>query len=152
MAQQQKVTGPPLLPAPHWTLLISAEQNPVKMGSAVELRTVMKNSTDEDILIWAENGGDQCDIIAKDSVGNSAPETRRGARLHGHRFPDDKELIAGSGAYITIKAGEQREWVQDVSRLYDFNQPGKYTLQARKADAKSGRLVESNVITLTVTE
>jgi len=79
----------------------------------------------------------------RDSGGNLVPK-----RVYEH-----PELATGHAVFRTVKAGESITNVQNLSRLYDISQPGKYVIQVRRGvpgKAKDGA-VESNKITLTIT-
>jgi hypothetical protein len=67
-----------------------------------------------------------------------------------HKHP---ELASGKPFNRTIHPGETFEKEQDVSRLFDMTEPGKYVIQVyrRATDDGRGATVKSNTITVTVT-
>ena len=62
-----------------------------------------------------------------------------------------KTVIVSSDLLLPIQPGKSLTDVIIVNKMFDLSQPGKYSIQAQRADPDSKIVVNSNIITVTVT-
>ena len=140
------------------SLTISALQDTVTAGSPVFVKATVTNKSDQVFCIWAENDEDQggwryqADI--HDAQGEIPAETKFGfyhdrhIDVSGSGGPDlDLRYLNGSGIAFPLKAGESLIDKVDVSRLYDLDEPGTYTIVLSLTGLPE---VKSNPVTVTV--
>ncbi len=98
--------------------------------------------------------GDAYEADVHDAAGNVPPKTKFGfyhdphinvGRVLGDRA--DGRYLNGSGLFSILKANQSHIGVVDISRLYNFEEPGTYTIVLRDSAFQT---VMSNPITVTV--
>jgi hypothetical protein len=59
----------------------------------------------------------------------------------------------GSVLFVTIQPGKTHEDSVDISNRYEFDKPGKYSIQIERElpESLGGGVIKSNTITVTVT-
>jgi hypothetical protein len=130
--------------SPRFTLTISAEKPVVALGSDVWIKVQQTNVSQH---------GVGCDAVVVDSTvdysykydvrdehGRPAPKVVRRPGLSADDYP------CGLGP------GESRTSLNEISQVFQFNQPGEYTVQISRLatdDPKDG-FIKSNTITITV--
>ena len=133
---------PPAGPTASFSLEIDAPQDVVKSGSPMDIDIFATNATDHDLNL--DNSLELYSIDVRDQSQKEPPITEAGKllqRLHGK----------GSGNYVPVKAGKVTGMgVLPISQLYDFGQPGEYTVQIARIDEATKTLVKSNTATITV--
>src|SRR5258706_741466 len=134
---------------PPFTITISTPQVTVKAGLDVRLKVTMMNTSDRDIN-YTVGTGPIIDIDIRDAGGKPLSETPDGRKIHG---TDRKVAGPGSGTVVRVplKPGETLDGESILNQEYDLSIPGKYTIQAVRADPISKNVVKSNTITVTVT-
>lgn len=170
----------PAKPAkPAFSLRISAAQNVIKAGSELRLTIVATNISDHDISLLRGKGEAEGEfnymIDARNDKGSAPSRTKYGNQLQGKDVSEPKDsaqaknaetqpagndagpqtfqetVIVSSDVLLTIQPGETLTDVIIVNKLFDLSQPGKYSIQAQRADPDSKMVVKSNIITVTVT-
>jgi hypothetical protein len=131
------------------TIVISTEKPTVKAGSAVWIKVQLTNNSSEDLDL----SGSVSDLTGLDSnlkfevrddLGKSAPK-----RVYKH-----PELAGGTANLDRIlKPGQSDTEEQNISRLHDMTQPGKYVIRVsrRLSNNPNDGVVKSNTVTVTVT-
>lgn len=142
---------------PAFSISLSTPRSVVEVGSPLMLGFACTNTSDHDVVI-----GSSTLISVVDSEGKSVPETAYGRKVHGTEprpvpLPEvgPPQGVPGRSSSgigpVPMRPGETiRSPRSDLSREYDLIKPGKYTIQARRADFYSGSVVESNVLTVTL--
>jgi hypothetical protein len=141
---------------PKISITIRTAQNAVKVGSDVEVEVKMENISAEDLfygvpgLFGAGTTSFRWEI--RDSKGTAIPMTEYGIKANHLEPPQEgvpPHVDAGSAFAGTLGPGKSVVQKLALSKEYDLNKPGKYTIQALHFDGKMD--VKSNTITLTVT-
>ena len=139
---------------PSLSITISAPQTVVKASSPVKLRITMTNISNHNVTYYVSSAGRPYDIYVRGTSRKLAPETPAGVRVHPWS-PKYKPFSGGGSVFsgsFQIKPGEKTETEVDLTKEYDLNQPGKYTVQVERRDPENPKKrLKSNVITLTVT-
>jgi hypothetical protein len=131
-----------------FAVTISTPKPVVKVGTAVKLKVVFINDTDEDIRYGVGGpgrSGPVFDLDVRHSEGKPVPETPHGLILHG------KNPRPWSGSVYSTAAhpGDKIEEELVLNKEYDLSKPGKYTVQLRERHPKF-RAVESNTIPIAI--
>ena len=114
----------------------------------------VENKSDHDLPVYRaissdmDQGGWVYTVDVRDDKGVARPETRFYIFAQG-RDPDAAKRT--SGWATKVKPGGTLADRVKVSKLYDLNQPGKYTIQFQRLDPQTKTFVKSNEITVTVT-
>ena len=82
-----------------------------------------------------------------DERGKAAPLTDYGHQVKGDGSIPIVENYHGN---VNLLPGESFKREIAVSKIYDFAQPGKYTVQAERRDDENGAVVKSNTVTVAV--
>lgn len=137
---------------PPFTITISTPQSTVKLHSAVTLIITMVNASDHDIYYDVGSGAGVSERIFRtvviDCDGNPAQETAYGMKVHGTE-PNQHGGSAFGGRFPVKPGGTVKEEVV-LSKEFNLDKPGQYTIQAEHTDPESRVSVKSNVITVTV--
>ena len=129
-------------------LSAKAENERIKSGGSALLRVRIKNVTKKDLYL-AEVG------VAKDYAVRVSSDSRRtipftefGKNLQTSRNDVYMNLS------LTIKPGEEREDVLDISKIYDMKTPGNYWIvlerKVGKLEGKGAAQAESNTVHIEV--
>lgn len=142
------------------SLTIQSVSRTVKTGSPVWVDLTEKNNSDQTLPFGRakpstmDQGGQIYQVDILDEQGVRPTETTFYRRKLGHLTPEERaqlELPMGGGIIFFVKPGDSITDRIDVGRLYDLNNPGKYTILV-KFPVRSNQLpVQSNTITITVT-
>jgi hypothetical protein len=141
---------------PSFALSVAPVTPVVKAGSNVFVNVTMENISDHDfstVIVLGRTGIDYPTDVWNEK-GAMATETRYGLMRNGHRPAVDPGPTGGetlSGINRTLDRGKSFTDRVNVSDLYDFSHPGKYTIQVKQYDVESKSIVTSNKITMTVT-
>jgi hypothetical protein len=148
-AHAQCVETKPGAPPP-FSIDLVAEQDSVKTGSPAWVKVTLTNKSDHDIIVFRTIQNYQVDV--RDETGTLTADTKLGRSRNGHVDSSDlsPQELTGSGACLTIKAGQSLKDKIDVSTLYDLSKPGKYAICVVRFDEESGTDVKSKTITVTV--
>jgi len=150
----------PRQPAPDainraFSIDISAAQDMVKSGSAVTVRSVVKNVSDE--KIWVVSLGEDVTYHVWDSRGFSLPRAKNKgepARLQLRLDKHGQQVVVPCaptrGVWFPVQPGQTVEDDFVVSDLYNLARPGTYMIQAARFDPESHEAVKSNTITIKV--
>jgi len=125
---------------------VTAIKPVVSIGSPVELRIRLTNTSDHDINASASYDRD-LNISYQYSV-----RTEEGSDLQP-RAPTKGRAINGTSKIRNLRPGESAEDMTNISNEYEFTSPGKYVVQLSRVIAwdTGNQTVKSNEITITVT-
>jgi hypothetical protein len=140
----------PVEPQP-FSLAIEATQQRFQSGSPVEVKLTLTNTSRTQISLVDTNRGCDFQLEVRDSHGQLAPETKAKRDLkRGAGFI----VMVGRRILRALKPGDSHEDVMFVNQFYELSRPDDYYIQVtRKIPKVLGQgTVESNVITITVTE
>jgi hypothetical protein len=164
---------------PAFSLRISAEQNVIQAGSELRLTVVATNISDHDISLFRGKGEAEGEfhymIDVRNDKGIAPSRTKYGNHFLGKDVDEPKDsaqaknaetqpagidaspqtfqetVIVSSDVLLPIQPGGTLTDVIIVNKMFDLSQPGKYSIQAQRADPDSKMVVKSNIITVTVT-
>jgi hypothetical protein len=146
-------------PSP-FSLTIAASAEPVKSGSPVVLTVVTRNTSDHNILLWAESAdqeqaGSAYQVDIRDAGGAAPADTEFGrntkARTDIPRNAASATLVGRSGEKFVLKSGEVWKDTITISKLYQLHHSGQYIIHVERFDPATNTMVKSNAITVTVT-
>jgi hypothetical protein len=137
------------------SLSLSADNESFKVGSPVIMRVDLKNKSGHDLFLGllAAPGEDLYSIEVHNDKGEVPIETEHG-KLHNGHVPVEllkPKNMNFSVVCVPLKAGEIITHGLNLSKVYNFERPGKYEIQVQRADAESLDFVKSNKVTITVT-
>jgi hypothetical protein len=142
---------------PAFSLTVKALNHPVSRVSGVQLEVITENTSDHDVLLWAEKAGrEQAGVTYMVDIHGSTgipPDTEFG-RLSRHRaaIMSAASRISGAGGdRLVLRPGESWADSISVSKLYDLSQPGEYNIQVQRFDPATEAMVKSNIVKVTVT-
>jgi len=138
---------------PKFTVTIKAIMPEVTLGSDIDIAITTTNISEEPLSFLFGNRGNVAigfEYIVLDEKG--APVAKHGTRyLH---FPDGQTVPyptpPGKSMSGGISPGKSSQGGSKVSDLYNFDHPGKYTIQVSQKEESSPTPVYSNTITITV--
>jgi hypothetical protein len=136
-----------------FTLTIKAVKPEVTQGSDIDIAITTTNLTDKFLEFQFGNQGNVAigfEYYVLDEKG--APVAKYGTRyLH---FPDGQTVPypkpPGKSMPGGIPPGQSSQGGSKISDLYNFDHPGKYTIQVSQTEESSTTPVYSNIITVTV--
>ena len=134
---------------PSFSIIISASQEVVKLGSPVSVQVTKTNQSDHEInnsRLRSFSG--PYEIEVRDDQGNVRPETEASRRAK--KSANSNPRATRSANFSSLKPGESERDRIDVARYIDLNQPGKYIIQLRQFDGDIKTVVKSNTITVTL--
>ncbi len=139
-----------------FSLTIAAPKKPVKEGEELQLLVTVKNTSDRTIGFIRSPGlvpeeGFRYQIDARDQQGQPAPPSAYALELKNRRMGTFESRYAH-----WLKPGESFVDQVTVTKFYDLNQPGKYTISVAREIPPRQSLdkgsVRSNAVTVTVTQ
>lgn len=133
---------------PWFSVTISTPEPIVTAGADVKLKIIFANNTGKDLhyaVGGPARGGPAFDIDIRDGEGKPVPETTYGLKMHGK----DPRPFSGSVFSTTVHPGETIEQELILSKEYDLNKAGKYTVQVKEKNSVFQN-VQSNTITITL--
>lgn len=147
---------------------LPAKQIPARSGAPVWVEVTMTNQSDHAISFWKNTNTNAYPIEVSDEAGKPLRDKRPGFR-NGRFDPklldpkhadaklvDSGELIrmlSGSLVCVTLKPGEKVVERVDVSKFYDMNSPGTYSIAVQEiGPAKMGGVRSSSVKLLVTKE
>jgi hypothetical protein len=150
------------LPKRSFSLSIQGPLDPVRVGSAIPLKLTLTNPSDGDVreaIIPGTDGKPLRSIDIRVYMASGAPvrETVYGMEIHGRKPPGPQGGVPHGGGVLTVftfavKPGKTFSEDADLSKEFDLNKPGKYTVQADRFDPLGASLIKSDIITVTVVE
>jgi hypothetical protein len=140
---------------PPFSLTISTSTDSVNIGSGIELKIVLTNTSNHQIRLpqlghcWGNYKLDIRDVHGNPVQPKPLVEKRKDGKMHlrnwgGSVFRSDVEPGKSFTDFCTLG--------HDYFSDYEFPQPGKYTVQASRYEYESKTWAKSNIITLTVTK
>ncbi len=139
-----------------FSLAIDAPTEPLKSGAELRLLVTVKNTSDRTIGFIRSPGlvpeeGFRYQIDARDQQGQPAPPSAYALELKNRRMGTFESRYAH-----WLKPGESFVDQVTVTKFYDLNQPGKYTISVAREIPPRQNLdkgsVRSNAVTVTVTQ
>lgn len=130
-----------------FTLILEAEENPVKAGSEVKVEITLCNSSNR--AMHMSYGLSELDYAfeVRDSQDRIPPETEFARKSKGRGYFSSDHLF-----YLQLGESLPKAPLV-VSKFYDLSRPGKYTIQVSRAVPKElgGGTIKSKAITITIT-
>ncbi len=140
-------------------LTLKAVHDTVQTDSPIEVEVIVTNVSGQVFTYVkqavADPGGFDYKFDVRNEKGSTPPDTRFRRALKGREDTDyltPETPLQGSLVYRELQPDQTLTNTVNVSRLYDFKEPGKYTIRAKAFDNKSKTFVGSNSITVTVTK
>jgi hypothetical protein len=139
--------------SPKFTLVIKAYKSEVALGSEIGIAITVKSISDEKFTYLFGNQGNVADgyeYDVRDEKG--VPVARYGKRVL--QLPNGETLQyprpPGRSFVGEMRPGDSYEQGSTVSDIFQFDHPGKYTIQVSRKESWSPSPVYSNIITVTV--
>jgi hypothetical protein len=134
--------------SPEFTMTLSTLKGVVKTGSPIEVSVVTANTSQDDIFFsYPASLGRSFgyDAEVRDTNGNAPPDTQINRVIRARRL---------EGSFTSVRVQSGTAWTEtiDISKLYDFREPGTYTIRVQRRDIHSPVLVKSNSVTVQVVE
>jgi len=139
--------------APQYPFSLTIQDNgpTVKLGSEVELKLILTNTSAGEITLWDRNRLCDYELDIRNSSGRPVRETSFKRELKcGNGF----SVAVGKNQIRVLKPSESFSDVMFINEAYELNHAGDYTIQASRTIPKElgGGTVRSNIITITITE
>jgi hypothetical protein len=137
-----------------FSIRVKAPAKVVELGSDITVQIVLTNASDHELHLWKIPGyAPQAEFYyafdVRDDQGRELPETEYGRRMKSG-------FMRGSRISYTVAPGESVADEAVMTKLYNFSQPGKYTVQISRSIAQiqgSGKgVVRSNTIAIELVE
>ena len=141
-------------PQAAFSIAISAPQTVVKSGSDVTVNIALTNASGDKINVGQDvsrKGEFHYQFDIRDGKRNHATKTKYFRSLRGDEVGRGAVIMRGT-IIRTLQPGQTLLDEVNLTKLFDLNQPGKYTIQVERRDEDSKIVVKSNVIEVTVTE
>jgi hypothetical protein len=146
---------------PSISLTVSPESQTVNSLTPARLKVITRNESSRSIFLWTEavsqeQAGAAYRVEVRDTGGNSPLDTEFGRqakmRTDVPTDPNPDAFFGPSGERLALKPGES--WVDglDLNKLYKLDHPGTYIVQVHRFDPASRTMVQSNAVTITVTQ
>jgi hypothetical protein len=129
-------------------MTLSALKGVVKTGSPIEVSVVTANTSKDDIFFsYPASLGRSFgyDAEVRDTNGNAPPDTQINRIIRTRR-------LEGSFTSVRLQSGAASTERIDISKFYDFREPGTYRIRVQRSDMHSPVLVKSNAVTVQVVE
>ena len=150
----QQPAKPPKNPKPTFALTISTDHETVAPGAKVIVTVHLTNVSDH-ALSFGRFGFGGPDVSYRVEVRNSqgqlAPYTEDYGKRQRHESPYDQPIVGRAAGY-GVEKGETATETIEVTKQYDLSTPGKYTIRVSHPDPAANVDVQSNTISLAVTE
>src|SRR5262249_41247060 len=125
------------------------------LGADIQVKATLKNNTDQDIQVSEHRTAGDLHfeykvIVERDD--HTAVAKKYAEKLRRHEVLRNP-LADGSVLFVPIQPGETHKDSVNISNRYEFDKPGKYSIQIEREFPKSlgGGVIKSNTITVTVT-
>ncbi len=129
---------------PEFSLDLKMQHDTVKIGSPIEGKVILTNTSHQDVEVYIDRGRDAhrsgFTIEFLDAQGKAPDLTAEGS------------VIIGFPGHRTLKPGGTVEYTSNLTNMYNVTQPGAYTVQAQILDGKTRTIVKSNTVTITLTK
>jgi hypothetical protein len=137
-----------------FSLAASAVPDVVQAGAPVKVTVITTNISSQQIDFYvntSERAGWAYGVDVRDENGNTPPDTKLGRTFKYQKSPNvgPGTFLTMNGAFSSIQPGAATSDLIDVSTLYDFSLPGKYSIQMQRF-GDHDVLVKSNTITVTI--
>jgi hypothetical protein len=139
---------------PTFTLTVSTDHETVAPGSKVIVTVHLTNVSDHALSFGRFGfGGPDLSyrVEVRNSQGRLAPYTEEYGRRLRHEPPYDQPIVGRAAGYGVEKEETATETIE-VTKQYDLSILGKYTIRVSHPDPEANVDVQSNTISLTVTE
>ena len=128
-----------------FVITISAPEDEVQVGMDARVVITLKNISDRQVLVGRHSGVDSPEFTYRIEVRNASGQTvEETAYARGVR-PE-----IGINTVDYVQPGGIAVQTAHVAKLVNLRRPGRYTVQVSRRDPKSGVVVKSNEITLSV--
>jgi hypothetical protein len=136
------------------SLSIEIDNSSVKLGADIQVKATLKNNTDQDIQVSELRMEADSHLEYKVNVerdDHTAVAKKYAEKLRRHEVSWDP-LATGSVHFVPIQPGKTHEDSVSISNRYEFDKPGKYSIQIEREAPESlgGGVIKSNTITVTV--
>jgi len=137
------------------SLSIEIDKSSVKLGDEIPIKILLKNNTDQSIRLSKTRTSGDGSFEYKVDVGredHAVVAKKYVEKLRRKEVQPDIPPV-GSVQFFTIQPGETDKDGVNISNRYEFDKPGKYSVQIERAlpESLGGGVIKSNTITVTVT-
>jgi dipeptidyl aminopeptidase/acylaminoacyl peptidase len=132
---------------PSFLIAISAPNDEVQVGSDARITITLTNLAEHQILFAHRPGMNNPEfsytIVVRNAAGRAVEETAYGRETRLHQQTEDRSVDY-------VQTGQSVVQTAHLTRLFNLNRPGQYTVKVSRVDPASHAVVGSNVITLNV--
>lgn len=134
-----------------FSIAITVEPTTVKTGSPLTVNVILTNKSKDTIYLdvsaqWMAELDFRIEV--RDDQGNLAAVTDYGRNVIKHE--GGIPIVENYMGVAVLHPGETLKREISISKLYNLNRPGKYTIQAQRIDDNKAA-AKSNTVTVTVT-
>lgn len=150
----------PPAPKPSFSMSVRLKDGQVKPGSEIMVNIDLTNTSDAQTELWhAISGPTPYKVLVLDHAGKAVRLTPMGIafgkgaagwREKGENGEEVVHMVPTNGAPFRIAPGGVAKDALDIQDLFDFSQPGTYTIRLERIDPATKLLVKSNTVTLTI--
>jgi hypothetical protein len=128
-----------------FVITISAPEDEVQVGTDARVVITLKNISDRQVLVGRHSGVDSPEFTYRIEVRNALGQTVEATAYARGVRPE-----SGINTVDYVQPGGIAVQTAHVAKLVNLRRPGRYTVQVSRRDPKSGLVVKSNEITLSV--
>jgi hypothetical protein len=126
-------------------ITISAPEDEVQVGMDARVVITLKNISDRQVLVGRHSGVDSPEFTYRIEVRNAS-----GQPVEETAYARGVRPESGINTVDYVQPGGIAVQTAHVAKLVNLRRPGRYTVQVSRRDPKSGVVVKSNEITLSV--
>jgi len=132
------------------SVTISGPAEAVKVGSQVKIKVVLKNISSHELGISKAVGPGEFDyeLDIRDDKGIKVAHTKYGRDIS----PEEGGGISDNTIIVPLPPGGTETNTITISKIHDMSRPGRYTVQVRRYEGDSKSWINSNTITVTITQ
>lgn len=133
------------------SLEISMPTTTVTFGSAIDVKTTLTNVSTHNVEYVITTASPLFETYVYDLTGNVAPETDLGRRRHGWLPKHQLKSGAIVSASQVLAPQKSIELLQDLSKEYDLQRPGRYKVRVEVQDPEQrNKKIGSNTVVFTL--
>jgi hypothetical protein len=139
---------------PVFSITVADPAQPIHLGSPINVTVTVTNISGKEIYLASDKGPnakykDFSYLLEK--AGHEVETTLFHRRMSGRLRPDDPaDPLGSSSIVVPHPPGPIFAMTIDLTRLYEINQPGEYTLIVSRFDEDSKTIIHSNTLTINI--
>ncbi len=138
---------------PCFSIAVVSPLNEFQLGTPLELQVTVKNISGKDIY-WSyakTNTQYKAFHMKLEKDGQEVQTTAFHRKMMGNQRPEDPQEIEDSSSIaLPLSAGSSFTWKIELTKLYQINQPGVYTISVSRFDDCSKTTIRSRPVSLRI--